>query len=189
MTVEPTPTLTLVERESRAVARIVAHPGGVPVSPDVDENWFDPALGLAFYRNSGGDWTSRGVRESHTHRNLFFYSDYPEGVLNFSDRSIYPSLAQEMVFEAVDTLSLLGEPTPAMVEVFAEHLGWELRDSPRPVVNLWTTFTLSEAGEVHVYSVGGVMLMGVASLGEGDDLLEYVTPGRWLGPVVVERLG
>ena len=33
------------------------------------------------------------------------------------------------------------------------------------------------------------MLMGVGSVGEGDDHVEYVTPGRWLGPVIVESLG
>ena len=96
-----------------------------------------------------------------------------------------------MVFEATRVLPILGEPTPAMVDVFEKHLGWELRDSSRPVVNLWTTFIVSEKGEHHVYSVGGVMLMGVGSSGgdEGGDVLEYVSPGRWLGPVIVERLG
>ena len=33
------------------------------------------------------------------------------------------------------------------------------------------------------------MQMAVGSVGEGEDRLEYVVPGRWLGPVVVERLG
>ena len=147
--------------------------------------------GLTFYRSAGGDWTARRVRETHTHRNLFFYGDYPEGIENFSDRSIYRSLAREMVFEATRVLPLLGEPTPAMVDAFEKHLGWELRDSSRPVVNLWTTFIVSEKGEHHVYSVGGVMLMGVGSSGggEGEERLEYVSPGRWLGPVIAERLG
>ena len=186
-----TPTLTVVERKVVADAMILANPDGIPVPPSVDENWFNPDLGLTFYRNAGGDWTARRVREGHTHRNLFFYGDYPEGIANFSDRSIYRSLAREMVFEATRVLPLLGEPTPAMVDVFEKHLGWELRDSSRPVVNLWTTFIVSEKGEHHVYSIGGVMLMGVGSSGgdEGEEGLEYVSPGRWLGPVIVERLG
>ena len=34
-----------------------------------------------------------------------------------------------------------------------------------------------------------VMLMGVSSSGDnGDDVMEYVTPGEWIGQVVVERL-
>ena len=56
-------------------------------------------------------------------------------------------------------------------------------------MNLWSTFIVSERGEHHVYSIGGVMLMGVGSVDEGEGRLEYVTPGRWLGPVIVERLG
>ena len=68
-----------------------------------------------------------------------------------------------MVFEATRVLPLLGEPTPAMVEIFTKQLGWELRDSSRPVVNLWSTFIISEKGEHHVYSIGGVMLMGVGA--------------------------
>ena len=76
-----------------------------------------------------------------------------------------------------------------MVDVFEKRLGWELRDSSRPVVNVWSTFIVSEKGEQHIYSVGGVMLMGVGFVGEDESLLEYVTPGRWLGPVIVERLG
>ena len=75
-----------------------------------------------------------------------------------------------------------------MVEVFADNLGWELRDSSRPVVNLWTTFSFSEREELHRYAVGGVMSMGVESIGEGETVLEYLTPGRWHGPVVVERV-
>ena len=54
-----------------------------------------------------------------------------------------------MVFEAVQVLPLLGEPTPAMVDIFGRSMGWELRDSTRPVVNLWTTFVVSEGGELH----------------------------------------
>ena len=45
------------------MANIVEHPEGVPVPPPGDENWFNPELGLTFYRDSGGDWTARRVRE------------------------------------------------------------------------------------------------------------------------------
>ena len=170
------------------MAKVQDHAKGVPVPPQVDEDWFNPEVGLTFYREGTGDWTARRVRESHTHRNLFFYSEYPDGVANFGDGSILEALAREMVFEAVKMLPVLGQPTPAMVSLFERDLGWELRDSARPVVNLWTTFVLREGEEIHHYSVGGVMLMGVGSVGEGEDRLEYVAPGRWLGPVVVERL-
>ena len=192
-TPEPTPTLTAAGRSALVSARVRQHPRGVPVPLPVGEDWFDPSLGLDFYRDSGGDWTARQVRENHSHRDLFYYVDYPEFVANFADGSIYKPLAREMVFEAVSALPLLGQPTPAMIDAFSRDLGWELRDSPRPAVNLWTTFTVRREGQLYVYAVGGVMVMGVSSSGEKDgenedDLMEYVTPGRWIGPVVVERL-
>ena len=187
-TPSPTSTLTVAERSRVATARVRRYPDGVPAPPPVGSDWFDPAVGIDFYRESGGDWTARLVRESHPHRDLFYFSGYPQSVPHFSDRSIYPHLSRELVFEAVSVLPLLGEATPAMVRAFSRHLGWELRNAPAPVVNLWTTFTVQRAGRVHVYAVGGVMRMGVSSLGEGDSLLEYVTPGSWVGPVVVERL-
>ena len=74
-----------------AVAQVIDHPEGIPVSPEVDENRSNPDLGLTFYRNSGGDCPPpRLVRGSHTYRILFLYSDYPETVLNFYDPSIFP---------------------------------------------------------------------------------------------------
>ena len=147
-----------------------------------------PATGLAFYRDSGDDWTGMRVRTTHTHRELFYYGDYPDSIPNFSDRSIYLMLSRELAFEAASSLPLLGDPTPAMINAFSRNLGWELRDSLEPVVNLWTTFTVRREGEFHTYAVGGVMLMGKAWTGEGEGVVEYVTLGRWIGPVVVERL-
>ena len=105
-----------------------------------------------------------------------------------ADKSIYRYLSRELVFESVRLLPLLGEPTPAMVNSFSRNLGWELRDSPEPVINLWTSFTVRREGGFHTYAVGGVMLMGVSSSGDGETLMEYVTLGTWRGPVVVERL-
>ncbi len=187
-TPEPTPTLTVAERSLVASARVRHYPDGAPVPPIVGEDWFDPGVGLDFYRDSGHDWTSRAVRESHPHRDLFYFSEYPDSIPNFFDRSIYHHLSRELVFESVFLLPLLGEPTPAMVDSFSRKLGWELRDSPEPVVNLWTTFTVRREGGFHTYAVGGVMLMGVSSSGDEETLMEYVTPGTWRGPVVVERL-
>ena len=188
VTVVPTPTLTAAEVSLVAVARVQRYPDGAPAPPQVGEDWFDPGRGIDFYRDSGDDWTSRRVRESHPHRDLFYFQDYPGSIPNFHDRSIYRHIARELVFEAVDTLPLIGEPTPAMIDLFGKELGWEVRDSPEPVVNLWTTFKVVRDGLLHVYAVGGVMRLGVSSVGEGDTLLEYLTVGVWLGPVVVERL-
>ena len=187
-TMEPTVTPEVEERQKMALARVLENPEGEPVLAGPDEDWFDPRKGLTFYRDSGGDWTGRRVRERHTHRGLFYFEGYPEDVENFRDGSIYPVLAREMAFGASDLVPLLGDPTPRMVRTFAENLGWELRDSEGPVVNLWTRFTLVEDREPRTFAVGGVMRMGVVSRGEGDSLLEYLVPGGWIGPVVVERL-
>ena len=183
-----TPTLTAPERSEVAAARIRNHPEGVPIPPEVGANWFDPEVGIDFYRDSGGDWTPRKVRERHTHAALFYFEGYPESIPNFSNKGIYRFLARELVFEAADVLPLLGDPTPAMIEAFRQRIGWELLDSPSPVVNVWTTFLVYREGVQHTYAVAGVMRMGVASSGEGEDLVEYLVPGDWIGPVVVERI-
>ena len=49
------------------------------------------------------------------------------------------------------------------------------------MVNVWTWVSLKRGGEWHEFAVGGVMVMGVASKGEGDGAFEYLTVGEWLG--------
>ena len=44
----PTAALTALERQEVVVAKIFAHPDGIPVPPRVGENWFNPNLGLTF---------------------------------------------------------------------------------------------------------------------------------------------
>ena len=182
------PTLTAPEEQSVAIARGHRFPDGEPAPPPVGEDWFDPEYGIEFYRDSGGDWTSRRIREIHPHRDLFAFDGSPDSIPNFHAWTIQRDVAREMVFEAVDALSLLGEPTPAMIEIFRSKLGWELRHPAHPVVNFWTTFDVRRGCVVQSYAVGGVMRLGVASVGEGEETLEYFTVARWLGPVVVERL-
>ena len=187
-TVGVTPTLTVQGRSEVVAARVRNHPEGVPIRPEVGSGWFDPELGIEFYRAAGGDWTPRRVRERHTHAPLFYFNEYPESVPNFSDGGIYGLLARELVFEAVDVLPVLGEPTPAMIWAFRSRIGWELLDSPTPVINVWTTFIVHREGVQHVYAVAGVMRMGLSSAGEGEEFVEYLVPGDWVGPVVVERV-
>ena len=172
-TLGATPTLTMVEKQDVAVARIMDHPDGVPVGPAVDEDWFNPDLGITFYRDSGGDWTARRVRETHSHRNLFFYSDYPGTIANFADGSIHDALAREMVFEATreDTAHPgMSRHRPWWISL-QSSLGWELRDSSgaggEPVVYLCSLRV--DGGACIIYSIGGVMLMGIGSVGEGED--------------------
>ena len=181
-----TPTLEPEVRQRVAVARVIDHPHGVPIPPVLGEEWFDPDRGLTFFRRDGGDWTPRRVREGHTHRALFYHRGYPEGVPNFSDESIYPALARELAFEAVEVFPGFGDPTPGLIRSLADNLGWSLRDNLGPAVNIWTHVRLVEAGEEYRYAVGGVMMM--ATLFSEGRSFEYLIPGHWIGPVVVERI-
>ena len=181
-------TKTKLEVQSEVIARIVHNPEGLPFTIPVDEDWFDAGVGLRFFRPRGGDWTNSRVRKGHSHRLLFYYERYPEGVANFSDKSIYRVLARELAFEASGVMPLLGDPTPALVSALEDRLGWELRATEGPVVNVWSWVSVRRGREEHEFAIGGVMRMGVASQGEGDEEFEYLTVGEWLGPVVVERL-
>ena len=185
----PTPTLTAGERSDRAVSLLADNPGGVPRETPVAEDWFDPAEGLDFFRPAGGDWTPRRVRDRHPYARLFYRSDYPQGVPNFADQSIYGGIAREMAFAGVRSMPALEDPTPGMVDALRASLGWQLRDTPGPVINVWSSFTLLDGGSVHAFAVGGVMRLGVRSGGQGDQRYQYLVPGEWIGPVVVERLG
>lgn len=184
----PAPTMSLTERQKVAGVVVLEHPEGVAVPEPLPSDWFDPSVGLSFYREEGGDWTARRVRQNHSHRRLFYFSGYPSGVRNFYDGSIIPVLAREMAFEAVEVLPLLGSVTPGMVSSLAYGMGWELRDGPGAVVNLWSEFGLHVEGEVHRYVVGGVMEFGVGATFAGEERVEYLEVGEWVGPVVVERL-
>ncbi len=95
-----------------ALARVRRFPEGEPVPPVVGEDWLDPEYGIEFYRDSGGDWTSRRIREIHPHRDLFAFDGYPDSVPNFHVGTLQRHVAREMVLEAVDALPLPGEPTP-----------------------------------------------------------------------------
>ena len=189
----PTPaaavaTKTKREVQMEAVARIVHNPEGLLYVVPVDENWFEPDVGLRFFRVRGGDWTNSRVRKSHSHRLLFYHEGYPEGIVNFGDKTIFRALARELAFEASDVMPVLGDPTPALVSALEDRLGWELRATEGPVVNVWSWVSLKKGREKHEFAVGGVMRLGVVSKGEGDEAFEYLTVGEWLGPVVVERL-
>ena len=187
-TAGPEPTLTVSQEQLIVAEETYRFPDGIPVSLPEDENWFNPDLGLTFFRDSQGDWSERELRKSNPYAPLFYEESYPEDVLNFADDSILPAIAREMAFEASNVLPILGEPNPSMVEAFADKMGWELRNADAPAINVWTTFTVRERRESFEYVVGGVMMLGVRTLGDGPDGMQYLEPGAWLGPVVVERL-
>lgn len=185
---EPTPTLDARERQKSVGARLAGHGGGLPPAVEVLEGWFDPDVGLSFARRSGGDWTSRVVRENHGYRGLVYFEGYPEGIPNFYDGSLQKYLARELAFGAWRVMPMLGEPTPVLVDIIAGSIGWEVRNAPGAVVNVWSDFVLVRDEEEHRLVLGGVMRMSVMSHGEGDGRMDYLVPGSWIGSVVVERV-
>ena len=76
-------------------------------------------------------------------------------MLNFVDRSIYGALARELAFGAVELMPVLGEVTPSLVRSMADNLGWELRNSPGAVVNVWSTLSVSDGGRRICLRSGG----------------------------------
>ena len=187
----PEPTFTAQEDQRSAGLLVVDNPDGVPVPTRELEGWFDPELGLNFWRETGGDWTDRQVRSVHPYAPLFYYEEYPAGVPKFADGSMRNRLARELAYGASEVMEDLGEPTPRVVQAFERRLGWELRPGDEPVINVWTTFDFRSSRAVHVFAVGGVLRMEVLSRATGNggqSEVEYLRPGAFLGPVVVERL-
>ena len=181
-----TPTPTAVERQRVASTEVRLFPDGVPAFLPEDEDWFDPELGLTFFRSSGGDWSDRGFRGSNPYAPLFYRDSHPEGSLNFQDGSILLAIAREMSFEASEVLPVLGDPNPDMVRAFSDNMGWELRNDRMPVINVWTELSVRDRLSNFSYSIGGVMMMRVST--SSPDGIQVLEPGAWLGPVVVERL-
>ena len=172
-----------------AVARVLEWPEGYPVPAAADEFWFDPEQGLTFLRLDGGDWTSRSIRRSHPYRELFFFEDYPEGVPNLADGSLQREIALDMAFRAFELYPFLGEPTADVVDLFAQQMGWEVREAAGAVINVWTIYDLYDAGDIQRFGVGGVLALRERRHQRPDgDSMPYLAMGVWLGPVVVERL-
>ena len=90
---------------------------------------------------------------------------------------MFLAIARDMAFEASEVLPILGDPNPDMVRAFTDNMGWELRNSESPMINVWTEFIVQERLTTFRYSAGGVM-MGVNTL--EDDGIQALVPGRWL---------
>ena len=185
---EPTATPELAERQHAAIVRVAGAEAGQVVTGR-HTGWFVPERGLEFYREAGGDWTPASVREQHPYAPLVYYDDYQEGISSFGAGSLQGDLARELAYEAYGLLPIIGSPTPQLVDLLDSNLGWEFRDAEGPVMNIWSTFRVSESGGGGAwFAVGGVMVFGVGSTGEGEGRQDYLTVGNWVDSVVVERL-
>lgn len=186
------PTATPVREDDGAAlqaeaARLAAsHPDGAPLPTAALADWFDESRGLDFYREEGGDWTLRELRENHPYRELFYYDAYPEGVKHFADGSIYPLLARKLALEATQVLPELGAVSERMVTSFRRRLGWAIRDERWPVINVWTTFVVYDRGVESRYAVGGVLGLRTRSSADGE--YEFLVPGEFVGVIPVQRI-
>ena len=190
-TVPVSPTFTLEELQRASYASV--DPGlvadGIP-APTPVEAWFDSKEGLTFYRDSGGDWTPRAVRESNPYARFIYYDDYPQDIPSFASGTVHEEIARNLAFGASDVLPFLGPPTPQVIRTFLRGLGWELRPGESPYINVWTKFTFIVEGAAHVYAVGGVMRLDLVSrASDSGESIDYLVPGPFVGPVVAERLG
>ena len=184
---EPTPTAELAERQQEAIVRVAGPQAGERVAGR-HTGWFDPDRGLEFYREAGGDWTPASLREQHPYAPLVYYDDYQDGISSFGAGSLQGDMARELAYEAYGLLPIIGSPTPQLVDLLESNLGWEFRDAAEPVMNIWSTFRVSESGGGGArFAVGGVMVFGVGSTGEGDGRQDYLQVGSWVDSVVVER--
>ena len=186
-----TPTFTVDQLRESSFVGVSAEEAAAGIEVEVPVvGWFDPDEGLVFYRGSGGDWTGRGVRDAHPYARLVYYDGYPADVASFANGTLYEEVARDLAFGAADAAPWLGTPTPELVRTFMRELGWELRPGVDPYINVWTTFEYLTEGALHTYAVGGVMRLDVVSRAlEGEEKLDYVVPGPFVGPVVVERRG
>ena len=186
-TMEATPDADLLEQV--AAARVVEAYSDQGYEGRDHGDWFDLNKGLYFYRDSGGDWTTSRLRASNPYAALFYYGGYSDSVADFESGTMQRALARSLAFEVAELLPAVGSPTPGMVSLIEDRLGWAIRDRDGPVVNVWSSFDLVgiDVGSQQ-FSVGGVMQLGVKQGGTGDDWYDYLTLGEWVGPVVVERL-
>ena len=186
-----TPTLTVEELRESSYVGVSREEAAAGIEVEVPVvGWFDQSEGLTFYRENGGDWTARSVRDSHPFARFVYYDGYPSDVASFGDGSLYEEVARNLAFGASEVVNFLGSPTPELVRTFMRELGWELRAGSEPYINVWTTFDFVSEGAMHTYAVGGVMRLDLVSRPlYGGESLDYLVPGPFVGPVVVERLG
>lgn len=188
-TATPVPTPDADDLEKVAVARVVEAFSDRGYESEAHADWFDPERGLYFFREGRGDWSTSRLRKVNPYSALFYYEEYPHELANFAEGSMQRELAVMLAFEAASLMPVLGSPTPAMVDLIEDKLGWAIRASDGPVINVWSEFDLVSRGVARQrFAVGGVMELGVGRRGRGDEWYEYLEVGRWIGPVVVERL-
>ena len=153
----------------------------------------DPNLGIWWYRDAGGDWTGRRMREQNPYGRLFYAPEFDNEHDTFINGGFQDSIGQMLVSEAVSLLPELEDRASALIAPVTEKLGWELASDDLPVMRVWSRFSYlgPEDFAPREYRVGGVLSFGVADRkepGTGDVLYQYAVIGDWLGSVLLQQV-
>ena len=173
--------------EGMSLPRVVE--GSIRDLPELEviEDWYKGEEGIRFYVDARGDHTLEAVQEGHSHRELVYFEGYPGSIPNFHGGSLEYLLAVELMFGAKETLPMLDEPFPFDVNNLSRDLGWELVNAPGVVVNVWGNVFGGGGGVRPKFKAGGVMRLEERSVGQGENRIDYLVLGDWIGPVAVER--
>ena len=162
-------------------------------SPEAEQNLIaDPTLGVWWFRQAGGDWTGRGVRERNPYARLFYAPEFGSEHDSFENGRIQERVGQMLVAQAVVLLPELESQAIVLLAPVTERLGWEMASEELPVMRVCSRFTYLAPGdfEPREYRIGGVLSFGVSDRREadtGDVLYQYAVIGDWLGPVLLEE--
>lgn len=162
-------------------------------SPEAEQNLVsDPNLGVWWFRQAGGDWTGRGVRERNPYARLFYSPEFGSEHDSFVNGRIQDRVGQMLVAQAVVLLPELESQASALLSPVRDRLGWEMASEDLPVMRVWSRFTYLAPGDfaAREYRIGGVLSFGVTDRREadtGDVLYQYAVVGDWLGPVLLEE--
>lgn len=186
---EPIPLTPSDVATQQAAAAQVYDSGdrGLAQEPFPGEGWFDPDVGLYFWRENGGDWTTLEARESSPYWEYVEYDGYPPGVPNFADGSMGLSIARKMAFAMADARPEFGSVNQSMIRVLQSRLGWEFRTDAPDKANVWSYFTLVEGRYIGEFRIGGVVQFHLKPLPGGAAGAMYLDLGEFVGSFVVER--
>lgn len=153
----------------------------------------DPKLGIWWYRDAGGDWTGRRLRERNPYGRLFYAPEFDNEHDTFINGGFQDTIGQMLVQEAVSLLPELEDRGSALIAPVTERLGWELASDEVPVMRIWSRFSYlgPEDFEPREYRIGGVLSFGVSDRtesGTGDVLYQYAVIGDWVGPVLLQQV-
>ena len=188
----PTPFPTRGVAES---ASVYVMTGDIPDSASEASLISDPSLGIWWYRTSGGDWTTRRMRQGNPYGPLFYSTEYLAEHPSFYAGGMQELIAQRFAQEAELLLPEIRGRGSSLIAPLATNLGWEIASLELPVVRVWSSFTyLGPLDDgPREYRVGGVLSMGVGDYLDrtsGNVIYQYLVMDHFLGNgVILEDAG